>query len=79
MFWFIVPLVFSSLLDLFTLRHQSDREKDFEIHILRHQLDVLELKQTYTIKISNAEKLTLAVLTDKLKTMSKRQGLGLCG
>jgi len=72
MFWSIVALVFSILLDLLNLRHLSDYEKDLEILILRHQLDILERKQTHPIRTSKAEKLTLAVLTDKLKTMSNR-------
>jgi putative transposase len=72
MFWSIVALVFSVLLDLFHLRGLSNHEKDLEILILRHQLDILERKRTQPIKISKAEKLTLAVLTNKLKTVSNR-------
>jgi hypothetical protein len=70
MVWFVIAFVFSALLDLFDLGRQSDREKDLEILILRHQLDILERKRTQPIKISKAEKLTLAVLTNKLKTIS---------
>ncbi len=72
MFWSIVALVFSVLLDLIRLGRLSDREKDLEILILRHQLDILERKRAQPIKVSNAEKLTLAVLTNKLKTMGNR-------
>jgi len=72
MFWSVVALVFSVLLDLFNLRGLPDHEKDLEILILRHQLDIMERKQTHPIRPSKAEKLTLAVLTDKLKTMSNR-------
>jgi putative transposase len=72
MFWSVAALVFSILLDLFNLRGLTDHEKDLEILILRHQLDILERKQTSPIKASKAEKLTLAVLTDKLKIMSSR-------
>ena len=72
MFWSVATLVFSTLLDLFSLRGLTDHEKDLEILILRHQLDILERKQTSPIKASKAEKLTLAVLTDKLKIMSSR-------
>ena len=67
MFWSIAALVFSVLLDLFNLRYLSNREKDLEILILRHQLDILERKQTSPIMPSRAEKVTLAVLTNKLK------------
>ena len=72
MFWSIFALVFSVLFELFRLGHQTDREKDLEILILRHQLDIMERKRTQPIKISIAEKLTLAVLTGKLKTISNR-------
>jgi len=72
MFWSVIALVFSVLLDLFDLRNLSDREKDLEILILRHQLDILERKQTHPIEPSKVEKLTLAVLTKKLKTRGNR-------
>ena len=52
------------------LRRQSGREKDLEILILRHQLDILDRKRAHPIKISKAEKLTLSVLTNKLITAS---------
>ena len=71
-FWSIVALVFSVLLDLFNLRGLPNHEKDLEILILQHQLDILERKQPHPIRPSIAEKLTLAVLTNKLKTISKR-------
>jgi hypothetical protein len=72
MFWSIIALVFSVLLDLFRLGRLSDREKDLEILILRHQLDILERKRAHPIKVSKADKLTLAVLTYKLKKLSDR-------
>jgi hypothetical protein len=42
MVWFVIGFVFSALLDLFDLGRQSDREKDLEILILWHELDILE-------------------------------------
>lgn len=45
MFWSVVAIVSSALLDLFSLRGLSSNEKDLEILILRHQLDILERKQ----------------------------------
>jgi putative transposase len=72
MFWSIVALVFSVLLELFNLRDLSNYEKDLEVLILRHQLDILDRKQTRHNRPSKAEKLALAVLTNKLKTMSNR-------
>jgi hypothetical protein len=61
MFWSVFALVFSVL---------SDHEKNLEILILRHQLDIMERKRTQPIKVSKAEKLTLAVLTKRLTTIS---------
>ena len=72
MFWSVAALIFSILLDIFNLRGLSNHENDLEILILRHQIDILERKQTRPIRPSKAEKLTLAVLTDRLKTMSNR-------
>lgn len=45
MFWSVVAIVSSALLDLFSLRGLSSNEKDLEILILRHQLEILERKQ----------------------------------
>jgi hypothetical protein len=42
MVWFVIAFVFSALLDFFDLGRQSDREKDLEILILWHELDILE-------------------------------------
>jgi len=72
MFWSVAAIVFSVLLDLFNLRGLTDHEKDLEILILRHQLDILERKQTSPIKPSKSEKVTLAVLTNKLKKLGNR-------
>ena len=68
MVWFVISLIFSTLLELITIGHLSYREKDLEILILRHQLDILERKRTKPIKPARAEKLTLTVLTNKFKT-----------
>ena len=46
--------------------------KDLEILILRHQLDILERKQKTPGKPDQVEKMTLAVLTDKLKQTTNR-------
>jgi putative transposase len=50
----------------------SDSEKDLEILILRHQLNILERKQKRTIQPNRAEKLILAVLTARLKEATNR-------
>jgi putative transposase len=49
-----------------------DSEKDLEILILRHQLNILERKQKRLVRPNRAEKLILAVLTARLKKATKR-------
>ena len=48
MAWFIITHIFSTLLELIGTSRLSEREKDLEILILRHQLDILERKQKST-------------------------------
>ena len=42
--WFVFAIIFSTLLDFVGLGRLQDREKDLEILILRHQLQILEGK-----------------------------------
>ena len=72
MTWFLVTHIFTMLLELVGIDRLPDREKDLEILILRHQLDILERKQKTPIKPNPAEKMTLAVLTHKLKQITNR-------
>lgn len=70
--WFILGHLFSSLLSIINLTHLSASEKDLEILILRHQLAILQRKLKHPVKPSRVEKLTLAVLTVKLKQFSRK-------
>ncbi len=70
--WFILTQLFSTLISMVQLSRMSDNEKDLEILILRHQLDILERKQKQRIMPNRAEKLFLAVLTARLKTATNR-------
>ncbi len=70
MIWFILGHLFSSLLSILNLTRLSDPEKDLEILILRHQLAILQRKLKHPVKPSRIEKMTLAVLTVKLKQLS---------
>ncbi len=72
MVWFIITHIFSTLLELIGIGRLSDQEKDLEILILRHQLDILERRQKMLLKPNKAEKMALAVLTNKLKQMTNR-------
>ena len=70
--WFIFKQLLSTLISMVRLGRKSDNEKDLEILILRHQLDILERKQKRKITPNRAEKLFLAVLTARLKTVPNR-------
>jgi hypothetical protein len=72
MVWFILKHIFSTFCDLINIRQLTDQEKDLEILILRQQLSILQRKINHPIKPSRAEKLTLAVLTAKLKAVTER-------
>jgi hypothetical protein len=52
---------------MFNLHGLSNLEKDIEILILPHHLENLEREQTRPIRPSKAEKLTPAMLTERLK------------
>ena len=60
--WFILTQLFSTLISMVRLSRTSDSEKDLEILILRHQLDILERKQKRAITPNRAEKFILAIL-----------------
>jgi putative transposase len=49
----------------------SKQEKDLEILILRQQLAILQRKQEKPVKANRAEKMMLAILTAKLKAMTR--------
>ena len=72
MAWFLITHIFTTLLELIGIGCLSEREKDLEIVILRHQLDILKRRQKVPIKPNHAEKMTLAVLTNKLKQITNR-------
>ncbi len=70
--WFILAHIFSTLLALIGLGHRSETDKDLEILILHHQLNILARKQQKPIKPTRTEKLILAVLVHKLKRHTHR-------
>lgn len=70
--WLILAQPFSTLISMVRLGCISDSEKDPEILILRHQLNILERKQKRLVRPNRAEKLILAVLTARLKKATKR-------
>jgi hypothetical protein len=72
MVWSAFAHLFTVLLRLMSSRRHSDQEKDLEILILQHQLNLLIRKQKTPIKATRVEKLTLAVLAALLKVRTGR-------
>jgi transposase InsO family protein len=72
MVWFVITLIFSTIVDIITIGRQSTLEKDLEILVLRQQLSILQRKTNASIRPNRVEKLTLSVLAVKLKTISSK-------
>jgi putative transposase len=70
--WFVLCYLFSTLLSLVSIGRLSQQEKDLEILLLRRQLAILERKRDKPVKPNRAEKLTLAVLTARLRLVTRR-------
>jgi len=70
--WFILAHIFSTILSLFQVTRLSESDKELEIVILRHQLAVMTRFHNKPVKPNRAEKLTLAMLTKKLKQSTNR-------
>ena len=65
--WFILVHIFSTILSLIQVRRLSEKDKDLEIVILRHQLAVMTRLHAKPVKPNRVEKMTLAMMTKKLK------------
>ncbi len=70
MFFAVLAQILGILLDLLTARWRSAATKDLEILVLRQQLRILQRTQVHAPRPSRGEKLTLAVLTTKLKAVA---------
>ena len=70
MVWFVIMQIFSIVLECLWLGRKTDREKDLEILLLRRQLDIIDRARNKPVRISRAEKLTLAVLAAQLKAVT---------
>ena len=62
--------VFSTLLDWLWLGRKSEQEKDLEILLLRRQLEIMNRGHAKRLRMSRADKLTLTVLTTRLKSVA---------
>lgn len=73
MFYASLMVFIAFIVDVLTLPSKASLDKDLEILALRHQLRLLQRQQTAKLRCSRIEKLLLAVLTVKLKTLFKQQ------
>jgi putative transposase len=69
MTWFLMMHLFSTLMEWIRIGQLSDREKDLEILLLRKQLASVERKLDKPLRVSRAERLILAILATKLKSI----------
>jgi hypothetical protein len=72
MIWYVVMQLFSTVLEWVRIGRLSEREKDLEILVLRKQLMIMEQQLEKPVRLSRVERLTLAVISAKLKTVSGR-------
>ena len=72
MIWFVIIQVFSILLEWLSLGRKTEQEKDFEILLLRRQLTILQRRLDKPLRVSWAEKLSLAVLLSRFRAVSQR-------
>jgi putative transposase len=70
--WFILSHVFSTLISIIRIFRLSEQDKALEILLLRQQLDILLRKQNQPVIPNRAEKMSLAILTAKLKEVTGR-------
>ena len=72
MIWFVIGHIFSTIISLIRISRLSENDKDLEVLILRHQVDVMVRKQNHPVRPNRAEKTLLAVLVVQLKQATKR-------
>jgi putative transposase len=72
MVWWVVMQVLSTLIEWIRIGRLSEQEKDLEILVLRKQLAIVEQQLDKPVRLSRAERLTLAVISAKLKAVSGR-------
>ena len=70
--WFVLAKLFSILISLVHLGRLSETEKDLEILLLRQQISILLRNRDQPVYATHIEKLTLAVITVRLKELTHR-------
>ena len=71
MFFWTLSVIVSWLLDIFAIAGLADSEKDLELPILRHQINILK-RQVKHPRVSRLEKLSLAMTVNKLRKRAGR-------
>ncbi len=71
LFFWTLSVIGSWLLDIIAIVRLTDSEKDLELLILRHQINILE-RQVKRPRLSRLERLSLAVIANKLKQRADR-------
>ena len=71
MVWFILGHLVTTLLDWICMGRLSSCEKDLEILLLRQQLTMVQRRLDKSMRPERVEKLTLAILAAKLKSITK--------
>jgi putative transposase len=77
MLWFVIAHLLTTLLAWLSIGRRSNQEKDLAILVLRQQVRMQERQLAKPVRPSRIEKLTLAVVTDKLKVVGRRPAAGL--
>ena len=67
MFFFMLGFFLNFLVDLLVARNKNSHEKDLEIALLRQQLRIVARRQTRGPALPRWQKLTLAVIANRLK------------
>ena len=70
--WYILMYLLSTLIDWIRIGRLSDQEKDLEILLLHQQLGIAERKLHKSVRVSPVERMTIAVLTTKLRSSGNR-------
>jgi len=69
--WYILAQVLTILISIVRIGRMPEQEKDLEILILGQQLAILQRKQEKPVKPNRTEKMMLAILTAKLKAVTR--------
>jgi len=71
MLYLLLSQILALLIDLITCRRRSERQKELEILVLRHQLRIMQRLHPAAPRVSPGEKLALAVLATRLSSLAR--------